>query len=72
MLLQLQLEFSKFQDRMTYMDTNELKDDTSAKRIRLDLKNSETRMKATKTVNRAYEKIINTMMYVSKRKEPIV
>lgn len=57
-----QLEFSRLQDRIKYMDVLQLTDNTIAKKIRMDLKNSETRMKAIKTINRAYQRIITSMM----------
>lgn len=52
------------QDRVKYTDEFELEDDKLARKIRMDLKNSETRMKAIRTINRAYQRIINTMMQV--------
>lgn len=52
------------QDRIKYKDTCEQKDDVLARNIHMDLKNTETRIKAIRTINRAYQQIINSMMQV--------
>lgn len=51
------------QDRIKYRD-GELEDDIKVREIRIELKNSETRIKAVKTINQAYEKIIDNMTKV--------
>lgn len=61
---------SKLQDRNKFLDVHEMKDDLISKNLRMQIKNSETRMKAIKTINRAYQKIINTMMHDSLYFEP--
>lgn len=63
-MLRIQMEFSRLQDRMKYSDVLQHKDHHLAAKIRLDLKNSETRMKAIKLINKAYKKIITTMTQV--------
>lgn len=60
------MEFARLQDRMKYTDVRENKDNVIAAKIRLDLKNSETRMKAIKTINKAYKKIITSMTQVTR------
>lgn len=52
------------QDRIKYKDSFEQKDEVLARKIHTDLKNSETRIKAIRAINRAYQKIINSMMQV--------
>lgn len=42
-------------------EAGELKDDFKVRFIRMELKNSETRLKAVKTINQAYEKVIENM-----------
>lgn len=59
------MKFAKAQDRIRFMDVFDLKEDDMGKRLRMELKNSETRMRAIKTISRAYKKIISIMMHVS-------
>lgn len=55
------------QDRIKYVDDNELNDNAMAKKLRVALKNSETRMRVIKTINKAYERVIDVMLHVSAR-----
>lgn len=57
-------ELARMQDRIKYTDSCEQRDEITARQIHMDLKNTETRIKAIRTINRAYQKIINSMMQV--------
>lgn len=52
------------QDRVKYKDSFENEDAIYSRKIHMDLKNTETRIKAIRAINRAYQKIINSMMQV--------
>ena len=68
----MQLEASEIQDILKYRNVFEGPDEIMAKKIRMELKNSETRLRAIKTIGRAYTKIIDTMMHDSLYFEPVL
>lgn len=58
------MDFSRLQDRIKYVDVFELKHDLLSKKINVELKNSGTRMRALRSINRAYRNTINNLMHV--------
>lgn len=58
------VEVANFEDRIKYQDSLEPKAVIEARKFEADLKNSETRIRAISSINRAYKKIINAMLKV--------
>lgn len=66
------MEMSKLQNRIKYSDVAEIHDEEQSKILRMELKSSETRMRAVGAIKGAYKKIINTMMHDSIYFDPVL
>lgn len=55
---------SEVQDRIKYFDVTEFKEEIAGRSVRVNIKKSETRTRAIRTINQAYRKIIDTMLKV--------
>lgn len=66
------MEMSKLQNRIKYSDVAEIHDEEQSKILRMELKSSETRMRAVGAITGAYKTIINTMMHDSIYFDPVL
>lgn len=55
---------SEVQDRIKYFDVSEFREEIAGRSVRVNIKKSETRTRAIRTINQAYRKIIDTMLKV--------
>ncbi|KAJ6645441.1 hypothetical protein Bhyg_00647 [Pseudolycoriella hygida] len=56
------IDLSKIQDRMVHVDQFQLLDEVVANRLRLDIKNCDTRSSSVKTLNQLCHKVINRLI----------
>ncbi|XP_055596804.1 uncharacterized protein LOC129746900 [Uranotaenia lowii] len=66
------IKVAELQDRTKFTDPQELYEEIEAKRYELELRHCATRVRTTDAVNRAYYKILNTMLKDSMYYDPVL
>ncbi|CAO1402574.1 unnamed protein product [Diamesa tonsa] len=66
------IEVAIKQETIRYYDVTEFKEELETKKLLVDLKNSETRIRAIRKINSTYKKVINQLLHDSLYYQPVL